>query len=115
MKVLSANDLETDESRQLDQDYEQPSYGIQHYGNIKMLHKGKIHISVGPDCNKHPNVGIFSIIAMGFLCAASYGLYKIKVFLNFDTLGNIINFFFVFLPPVTFLITLFKNPGIYNP
>jgi hypothetical protein len=80
-----------------------------------MLNRGRIHVSVGPDCKQIKYVGIFSIVALVFLSAASYGLYKIGFLFNFGILGKIVNYFFIFFPPLSFLATLFRNPGIYDP
>lgn len=60
-------------------------------------------------------VDIFSIVALIFLIAVGYGLYKIEFIINFSTTGKIINSLFIVFPPLAFLATLFKNPGIYDP
>lgn len=83
--------------------------------NSKCLPMEKYISLLAPIVYKSINLDIFSLVALGFLTAVGYGLYKIEFIINFSTLGKVINSVFIGFPPLAFVATLLKNPGIYDP
>lgn len=53
-------------------------------------------------------------MALFFFVAVGYGVIKIETFLNFGPMGKTINYTMALIPFISFLVTLFSDPGIYD-
>jgi hypothetical protein len=62
-----------------------------------------------------PKQDLFTIFALIFLGIIAYALFNFETMLGFGLIGRLINVLFVFLPPISFLMTALSDPGVYCP
>ena len=69
---------------------------------------------MGPDCNFGIKLDPFSIVALLFMLGIAFGVIWLESNIGFKRVGKTINYLFAFLPCTSFLMTVLKNPGVYD-